>query len=182
MKKGMAIFLLFTVVLLISVPFVSADDDHDERYNRGNGEEREEDEAAEEIGEALGWGAVGLAVGAGLLFPLKRSYPFLVQWLPKKREWKKRLSSLFKLLSKWHLLAGLLALTLMIIHGLFMFYAEGELSGRDWLGVFSASLIALGLIPGLVLLKNKKSRFIRKVHIAVVSVAGTLAIVHIALS
>jgi hypothetical protein len=82
-------------------------------------------------------------------------------------------------LTKKHVLLGLLAIALMVIHGWIMYLAEGELDGEGWLGIIAGSLFVIAIIPGSILIKNKRVKFARRFHTTTLIIAGLTVLIHV---
>ncbi len=176
MKKVILLFGLSILIVITTVAPITLADDDDEREYIGHGRHDEEESPYEELGEVLGWGSVFLALGAGLPYPFRRFLPKLTEKLPI---FKSRIISLIRLLTKKHVLLGLLAIALMVIHGWIMYLAEGELDGEGWLGIIAGSLFVIAIIPGSILIKNKRVKFARKFHTTTLIIAGLTVLIHV---
>lgn len=168
---------IFTIVLgyvLLATPLiVSADHDYDgESHEDGN-------EWLEEIGEAMGWGTVGLAVGAGMLYPVRRFSKRVNKSFPNS---KKEMAKFSRSFGKIHMPIGITAVLLSILHGVLMYLDEEALEANEWLGIITSGFFILAAFIGVGLWKNKRLRFLRKTHIGLLIVATIIAIIHIAVS
>ncbi len=165
---ALAVFMLF-------FPAWNALADRDDHGS----EKSENGELLEEAGELLGVAGAAAGAGAALLFPLKRTSPMLRKKVPSAKRW---INTGLKLLLKNHILIGLAALVLTILHGAAMYISEGELGPREWLGVIAITLIAAGAVFGFILNGNKTQQLVRTIHITILASAGLLAAIHILLS
>ncbi|WP_066172233.1 hypothetical protein [Bacillus marinisedimentorum] len=165
---ALAVFMLF----LPAWNALADGDDHES-------EENDKEEWLEEAGELLGVAGAAAGVGAALLFPLKRTSPFLRKKVPSAKRW---ISTGLKLLLKYHIMIGLAALILTVLHGAGMYISEGELGPREWLGAVSIALIAAGSAFGFILNGNKKQQLIRTIHMIILGSAGLFAAIHILLA
>lgn len=153
-------------------------DGHRYRGDRGENDD-DENEAMEEAGEAIGFGALAFVLGAGLLYPARRAFPATTRLFPAS---KTLFAKLLRQMKKWHVTAGILALVLSAVHGVFMFFAEGELEAHEWLGIFAEFLFLFGFLWGLGLLRLKKSPLMRSFHKTLMIGAVLLVIVHVVFS
>ncbi|MFB6465570.1 hypothetical protein ACE38V_02000 [Cytobacillus sp. Hz8] len=181
--------LIFASVILIfilgfgvtnSIAFADDDGHHFEKHDDGKyGDyqgDHEKEGPIEEIGKMIGWGTA-IAMGfAALLYPFRRSLKTLISQFSK---WKNTFISFGKFITKNHVLIGLIALTLSILHGALMFLKEGELEGEGIIGLGSVLFIVLAAILGSKLMQNKKSKRLRTIHMVFISFALFLAITHI---
>ncbi len=176
MKKLILLFgLSILIAITTAVPIILADDCDEIEY-MGHDRHDEEESPYEELGDTIGWGAVFFALGAGLPYPFRRFLPKLTKKLPM---FKSRISSLIRLLTKKHVLLGLSAIVLMVIHGWIMYLAEGKLDDEGWLGIIAGSLFVIATIPGSILIKNIRVKFARKLHTATLIIAGLTVLIHI---
>ncbi|WP_243290948.1 hypothetical protein [Bacillus sp. FJAT-47783] len=172
-------------VLLFAFPLfqqpVMADDDeyaeHEEFEEKEESEE--ENEVLEEVGEWLGWATVIASVTAGSLFLIRRSASFFTKTFPNIKSY---FIKLVRLLTKWHIAIGMIAVILAISHGVLFFFEEDEFSTHEYLGIVSVSLMSIAAVIGALLSKYKRNTSIRMTHISLLLIAGILAVFHIAFS
>lgn len=183
MKKWLlaTILCLLTYFTIGLTNYAFADDDetkiHEQYEKYEKHEEREEkDKAAEECGELLGWGAFSAALSAGALFPLRRNAKWITKTFPNA---KRFFVSLLKLLTKWHMPIGTAAFALATAHGILMYFSEGELEIREYIGIIATAFMGIAAIFGIILSKNKASSFIRSAHIGLLFTAGVLVAFHV---
>lgn len=174
---------LFLITFLIIVAFNFAGhsnnhvfaDDHGDKYEHEAEHEKGNDQL-KEIGELVGWGAV-IGMGfAGALFPIRRSSKIIITRIPNA---KGLVISVSKWLGKYHVIIGILVMFLIILHGVSMYAAEGELETEGVIGLLSFLLLLLASLFGGFLIKNKKSKFFRKIHFILIILAGSIGILHI---
>ncbi|OKO88695.1 UNVERIFIED_ORG: hypothetical protein BDK47_1812 [Anoxybacillus amylolyticus] len=184
MKKWMVALSISIAYLLIcfaavQVNRVFADDGREHFYEHGEQyeEPREKGEGmAKESGEMLGWGAVSVALLAGALLPLRRNAKFIMRTVPNIKSF---FVSLLKWLATWHMPIGAAALALAIAHGALMYFSEGELEIREYMGIMAIVFAGVAAVFGAVLSKNKASSLIRSTHIGLLLAAGILVAIHI---
>ncbi|MBY6269403.1 hypothetical protein [Parageobacillus thermoglucosidasius] len=184
MKKWILAMLSVSVLCLLvyfaigQAENVFADDDkanfyeHDEKYEKHR--EREEG-VAEDGGKLLGWGAVSAALPAGVLLPLRRKAKWITKTFPDA---KRFFVSLLKLLTKWHMFIGAAAFALVIAHGILMYFSEGELEIREYLGIIAAAFMGIAAVFGAILAKNKANSSVRSAHVGLLFTAGIFIIFH----
>ncbi|MBB6445138.1 hypothetical protein [Bacillus benzoevorans] len=183
-KLLMIVFLLLIGIGAGAKTVVFADDDDDERYEynyqgeygkHSDGRD-EEDGPYEEIGKMLGWGTAAAMGAAGVFFPIRRSMKWTIANLPSAKSF---VISLTKFLGKIHVPLGIAALVISIVHGVTMFMSEGELEGEGFIGLASVIFMAIAAIFGATLMKNKKAKTVRTIHISLLGLALLIAIIHI---
>ena len=157
---------------------VSAEDDHDEKYENHEGDQKVEGEdgAFKEIGGVVGWGTVVAMGAAGVIFPIRKSAKWVITNYPKS---KNKFIWLSKFIGKYHMLIGIIALALGIVHGVTMYISEGELEGKGILGLGAVIFMIVAGIFGAVLNKNKKVKSLRTTHTILIVFAIMIVIVHI---
>lgn len=170
---AVALFL-FAINFAAEGSRVSADNDHEERYEHHEG--REDDDSFEDIGQIAGWGTVMAMGAAGLIFPIRRSMKSVIKNLPPA---KKLFISLSMFFGKYHIVAGVLALALGVFHGVTMYLSEGELEGEGIIGLAAVILMAIVGILGTILFKKKKLKTLRTAHITLITLAIVVGLVHI---
>ncbi|NSL50854.1 hypothetical protein [Calidifontibacillus erzurumensis] len=138
---------IFIGLSFIAQPIIADKYRYDEHLTEHVYEHKKED-AIEEGGELLGWGAVIAVAGAGIILPLRRSSRSLMTKFPNT---KKLLQSALKLFGKTHIFIGALAITLSVVHGLIMFVHEEEFGFREVAGTTSIGLMSIAAIFGLFL-------------------------------
>ncbi|GAJ41266.1 hypothetical protein [Saccharococcus caldoxylosilyticus] len=185
MKKWMfAMFSVSVLCLLIyfaigQTNYAFADDDKakiHEHYEKHEEHEKSGEKAVKESGKLLGWGAVSIALSAGALFPLRRKTKWIIKTFPNAKQF---FVSLLKLLTKWHMLIGAAAFALAAAHGIFMYFSEGKLETREYVGIIGTAFMGIAAIFGTVLSKNKASSSIRSAHIGLLFTAGVFIVFHI---
>lgn len=132
-----------------------------------------------EVGELLGWGAAIAIVTAGLLFPVRRSAKIVLQKVPSA---KKIFIAFSKFLGKNHVLIGIFALVLVITHGVSMLVNEWEFEFEALTGIGTFSFMLIAAMFGIFLIKNKKAKRMRNIHITLLVFALLIGVVHIFLS
>ncbi len=181
----MRLIQLFFVAFLCVIPFifgiyannfVLADDHDKEKYYHHNEHEDDEDSVFEEIGEVAGWGAVILMGASGVLYPLRRSTKIM---LSKISSAKKCTIAFSRFIGKHHILFGISALIISIVHGIFMFIDEDELELEALTGIGSFLLMVGAALVGGFLFKNKKAKNVRTIHILLIVLASMSGVFHI---
>ncbi|WP_010677692.1 hypothetical protein [Bacillus timonensis] len=168
-------FIVFTLsFLLVGNNIVSAEHDFDETYEHHD----DEDGIYEDLGKTIGWGTVITLGASGFLFPIRRSMKWLITNYPKS---KKTFISTSKLFGKYHILMGILALALSVIHGITMYISEGELEGDGVIGLIGVILMIVASIFGLILSKHKKGKGLRNTHMGLIAFTLLVVFVHIIL-
>lgn len=180
--------IFLALVVVGSIAFVTTGsnlvyaDDHGEKYEKYQeyGEHREggkhDDEAYEDVGEALGWGTAIAMGAAGIIFILRRSMKTVITKFPDS---KSIFISLSKFFGKNHIWIGVIALVLSIIHGVLMFLSEGELDGDGIIGLGSVIFMAIASAIGAVLVKKKKLKSLRTTHTIFIGLAVVIGLIHI---
>lgn len=184
------VFMLSILVLIaiFGTPFTSnstnaqvnyfTDSDHDEDYNKYDEYEDDHNEGPfEEIGEVAGWGSIAMAVGAGLLFPMRKWFFKMLSTTIGKVQSAK----IFKFVRKIHTPIGLLSIGIGAAHGVFMYISEGELKIRDWIGISGVGFMFIAMIFGLLMMK-KKQKTIWTLHISSLSLAAAFIALHVLLA
>ncbi|MDR4887791.1 hypothetical protein RGU12_09560 [Fredinandcohnia sp. QZ13] len=168
-------FIVFTLSFIIvgNTP-VSADHGFDETYEQHD----DEDGIYEDVGKAVGWGTAITLGAAGFIFPIRRSMKWLISNYPKS---KKTFISTSKFFGKYHILIGILALALSIIHGVTMYVSEGELESDGIIGLVAVVLMIVASLFGLILSKNKKEKKLRNTHMTLIAFTLFIVFVHIIL-
>lgn len=188
MKK---VFMLIFLVLLglLSTPssIISTnaqvsyftDSDHEEDYKKYNEyEDDDENEGPfEEIGEVAGWGSIAMAVGAGLLFPMRKWFFKMLSTTIGKVQSAK----IFKFVRKIHTPIGLLSIGIGAAHGVFMYISEGQLEIRDWIGISGIGFMFIAMIFGFLMMK-KKQKTVWTLHISSLTLAAAFIAVHVLLA
>lgn len=156
---------------------VHADDDFEGKYGDYEGDHEEGDDGPyEDIGKTVGWGSV-IAMGtAALIFPLRRSMKKIITNFPGA---KNIFISISKFMGKYHIMIGIIALALSIIHGVTMYLSEGELESEGMIGLGSVLLIVIAGTIGAVLFKNKKAKSLRTTHSVLIALGILIGFVHI---
>jgi hypothetical protein len=175
-----AVLFIFSLNFVVSGNnLVSADDD-DEKYENyeGGGEEKEEG-PYEDIGKAVGWGTMTSMGIAGSIFPLRRSMKTVTTKLPNV---KNGFISITKFLGKNHIIFGVIAVALSIVHGATMYLSKGELEDEGLVGLGAIVFMLIAGIVGAVLFKNKKSNSLKTTHKTLVAVAILIGFVHVFVS
>lgn len=150
-------------------------DGHGDKYEH-KGEHNDEYDQLEEIGELVGWGAViGMGL-AGALFPIRRSSKILITKVPNA---KGLVISASRWLGKLHVPIGITVIILTIVHGVSMYVGEGELEAEGIIGLVSFILLLSASLFGGFLIKNKKSKFFRKIHLILIILAVSIGVFHI---
>lgn len=187
MKKGFIVLFMVAFALIgfsTNATFTSAetiylaDSDHDDDEYKTNYEnEKEGNEAFEEIGEVTGWGSIVFAVGAGLLFPMRKwLFKILSNTLGKVQSAK-----IFKFIRKIHIPIGLISIGIGAAHGVLMYISEDELEIRDWIGMGGIGFMLIAMIFGFFMMK-KKQKTVWTLHVSTLSLAGALIAIHVLLS
>lgn len=184
MKLLMLTFLLLVGFGAVANTVVFADDDDDEkyeynfegRYGEHHGGHDEDDGPYEEVGKMLGWGTAAAMGVAGVFFPMRRSMKWTIAQWPSA---KSSVISLTKFFGKIHVPLGIIALAISIVHGVTMFISEGELDDDGIIGLASIIFMAIAVIFGATLLKNKKSKTVRTMHISLIGLALLIGVFHI---
>jgi hypothetical protein len=145
-------------------------------YEKHEKQEERGGKATKEGGKLLGWGAVSVALSAGALFPLRRNAKWITKTFPNAKPF---FVSLLKLLTKWHMLIGAVAVTFAAAHGVLMYVSKGELEIREYIGIIAIAFMGIAAILGTILSKNKASSSIRSAHIGLLFIAGLLIVFHI---
>lgn len=174
----LALFLLVCVLNLTGVAFA----EDGENYGRFiNGQyvpgEWEGENPSEEIGGFFGWLTIAIAAGAGGLFVFRR---ILGKFKNATPEMKDLLKGGARLLRKWHIPIGFIAVAVAGVHGTLM-YLNGEGLGlNEWTGIASIGVALLATVIGIVLaMKKKMSIEIRRFHSSAMLVSGILAVLHL---
>jgi hypothetical protein len=183
MKLLMLTFLLLIGFGAVANTVVFADDDDEKyeynfegEYGEGRGGHGEDEGPFEELGKMLGWGTAAAMGAAGVFFPMRRSMKWTIAQWPSA---KSSVISLTKFLGKIHVPLGIIALVISIVHGVTMFISEGELEGEGIIGLASVIFLAIAAIFGATLLKNKKSKTVRTIHISLIGLALLIGLFHI---
>jgi hypothetical protein len=177
MRKVMMMIGLILMVTIVFKQPVFADDDEYRKYEEH--ELEEENEAVEEGGEVLGWGTVAATAAAGTLFLLRRKVSFFTKIMPNGKPF---FIQLLRLLTKWHISIGTIAVTLAAAHGILMYMAEGELTAHEYVGMVAVGLMTAAAVVGMVLAKNKRNSSIRATHMGLLLISGIFMVFHIVFS
>ncbi len=174
-------FLIFALFYgNIGLKSVSADDDENDFYeHHEEGLEGNENELYEEIGELIGWGTAASLCVAGALFPMRRLTKIIAN---NFKGHKKPYLFFARLLGKYHILIGITALILSIVHGIVMYLSEGELESEGIIGLGAVLFLFMASAAGLILHKNKKTKSIRATHITLIAITLFTAVFHIFVS
>ncbi|MGJ7922675.1 hypothetical protein [Neobacillus sp. LXY-4] len=175
LKIIMTAFLFTFVFAFFANIIVSADDFEDEKYEQYD-EDDEKEGPFEEFGKMVGWGTAISMGAAGILLPVRRTTKTIVKKAPSA---KKFVLTLSQFLGKRHVFFGIIALGLSLLHGVFMFLSEGELEGEAISGIGSVLFMSIAAGFGFALLKNKKTKRVRTVHITLLGITVLLGMFHI---
>jgi uncharacterized protein YhhL (DUF1145 family) len=172
-------FLAFFIVAAIGFSTVNvalADDDYEHERYEHHWEDDENESPFEEAGNIAGWVTFAAMGAAGILFPARRLAKTVIKEFASA---KNLVVSLNKFLGKGHVLFGLFALVFALVHGMTMFLDEGKLEGDGAAGLSAAIFMFFSGIFGMILLKNKKSKMIRNVHMVLIGISLCIALFHI---
>ncbi|RID85773.1 hypothetical protein D1970_09570 [Mesobacillus zeae] len=129
------------------------------------------------MGEILGWSIIAFAVAAGLLFPLRKwGRPVLRRIVGKTKAAKAYRNS-----QKIHIPFGILAVVAAVSHGTIMYIIEGELTGREWVGLTGVIAILLAIVLGAKI-SQKRDKTKKQVHMAIFTTAAVLIVTHIGMT
>ncbi|WP_342543986.1 hypothetical protein [Lysinibacillus sp. FSL K6-4013] len=173
--------VLVVMFFLYDVNPIYADDifEGKDEYDEGNGRQQHEEGRYEDLGELIGW-CTFIGIGAaGMIFPIRTFLKSVTRTFPQS---KGLYLSVAKLIGRYHILFGTMALLLGIGHGLIMYFNEGELENEGIMGLIVIILLLITAIIGTNLFNNRKNRSLRTIHMTIAAISVITGGIHIFIS
>lgn len=174
--------VLVVIFFMYDVNPIYADDifeGKDEYDYEDNGRQQHEEGRYEDIGELIGW-CTFIGIGAaGMIFPIRTFMKSVIRTIPQS---KGLYLSAAKLIGRYHILFGTMALLLGIGHGLIMYFNEGELENEGIIGLIAIILLSITAIAGMNFFNYRKNRSLRTIHISIAALSVIAGGIHIFIS
>jgi len=173
--------VLVVMFFLYDVNPIYADDifEGKDEYDEGNGRQQYEEGRYEDLGELIGWCAfIGIGA-AGMIFPIRTFLKSVIRTFPQS---KGLYLYVAKLIGRYHILFGTMALLLGIGHGIIMYFNEGELENEGIIGLIAIILLSITAIIGMNLFNYRKNRSLRTIHISIAALSVITGGIHIFIS
>lgn len=116
---------------------------------------------------------------AGSILPFRKVAKTILTSIPAS---KKFIVSILKFLGKYHVLIGFSTLLISLFHGISLFLSEGELETEGFTGILALLFLLFASFFGIYLLKNKKSKSVRRFHLSMLTLSVSIGVLHIFIS